>query len=151
MKKINFSNLPSTTTPINATNLNTMQGNIEAEIKLSDVSDLITLNGASFATTYTSKIFKQNNIVSMQLYLSLDTPTQAELNQAVATLDASIKPRNAIMIPCLIGSTGRSGWNHEYMGQASISASSGNIQVRDVITMTDTSKKYICINATYMI
>ena len=30
MEKINFSNLPSTTTPINASNLNTMQDNIEA-------------------------------------------------------------------------------------------------------------------------
>ena len=32
MDKINFKNLPDETTPINATNLNTMQNNIESYI-----------------------------------------------------------------------------------------------------------------------
>lgn len=39
MQKINFKNLPSTDTPINATNLNLMQDNIESAIE--DVEDTI--------------------------------------------------------------------------------------------------------------
>lgn len=41
MQKINFQNLPSTTTPVNATNLNALQTNVENAIptKISDLTN----------------------------------------------------------------------------------------------------------------
>lgn len=44
MQKINFQNLPSTTTPINATNLNAMQSNVEAVFNGSEVMGNIVVD-----------------------------------------------------------------------------------------------------------
>lgn len=51
MQKINFQNLPSTTTPINATNLNQLQTNIENAIKESDPVGTIKMFAGSTAPT----------------------------------------------------------------------------------------------------
>lgn len=59
MEKINFSNLPDTTTPINATNLNTMQDNIEAEIGTK-------ISKSAIKTISTSDDF--NNLIETGIY-----------------------------------------------------------------------------------
>lgn len=51
MQKINFQNLPSTTTPINATNLNQLQTNVENAIKESDPVGTIKMFAGSTAPT----------------------------------------------------------------------------------------------------
>lgn len=55
MQKINFQNLPNTTTPINATNLNAIQTNAETAINdvASDLSDYVdgTTTMGSIKTT----------------------------------------------------------------------------------------------------
>lgn len=65
MQKINFQNLPSTTTPVNASNLNTMQSNIESDINSrasritfsisSNSSKTLTFPDSGMATLFTGK------------------------------------------------------------------------------------------------
>lgn len=65
MDKIEFKNLPDTTTPLNAENLNTMQNNIEAEIN--------SLPVAKYRTSGTA--FDDPNTTTYDLILtSLNTP-----------------------------------------------------------------------------
>lgn len=63
MEKINFENKPSTNTPINATNLNLLQDNIEDEfdIKDAEIGDLNSLN-----TTDKSNLVIAINEINLQ-------------------------------------------------------------------------------------
>lgn len=50
MQKINFQNLPNTTTPVNATNLNQLQTNVESEINGRDYRQSFTISANSSKT-----------------------------------------------------------------------------------------------------
>ena len=59
MKKIEFKNLPDTTTPINATNLNKLQTNVENAVSEAVQSNIITANLAEetpLSTTSSTKV-----------------------------------------------------------------------------------------------
>lgn len=58
MQKINFQNLPNTTTPVNATNLNQLQTNVESEINGRDYRQSFTISANSSKTlSFTGAIF----------------------------------------------------------------------------------------------
>ena len=58
MQKINFQNLPNTTTPVNATNLNQLQTNVESEINGRDYRQSFTISANSSKTlTFSSNSF----------------------------------------------------------------------------------------------
>ncbi len=69
MNKINFQNLPNTTTPINSTNLNQMQDNTEDyvdETKTSinaDITKLLTALGLNVDTYSSSSTYAVGNMV----------------------------------------------------------------------------------------
>lgn len=50
MQKINFQNLPNTTTPVNATDLNQLQTNVESEINSRDYRQSFTIPANSSKT-----------------------------------------------------------------------------------------------------
>ena len=94
MQKINFQNLPNTTTPINATNLNAIQTNAENAINLkADTSSLSTVaTSGSYAdltnkpTIPTNSDFTLNGLSEKSYNNLTDKPTIPTVNNATLTI-----------------------------------------------------------------
>lgn len=67
MNKINFQNLPSTATPLNAENLNQMQDNIENEINLTKPIELYYNSSASYVSATLNDNITNYDIVTIIL------------------------------------------------------------------------------------
>lgn len=67
MQKINFQNYPNTSTPINSTNLNQLQTNIENEI--GDLSNLDTDVKTNVVNAINSLYFKENEELELDAYM----------------------------------------------------------------------------------
>lgn len=114
MQKINFQDLPSTTTPINATNLNAIQTNAETEInkaiKTNDASILASVTpinitptaGSNYAPYGNSFYYKIGTRVHVHLGLQGLTP---DTNQYVATMPTGYIPYTALAIVGVGGSS----------------------------------------------
>lgn len=71
MQKINFQNLPNTTTPINATNLNQLQTNVETDIDNTNLKLIHGIKGSnvSYSTLDDFKVDLITNTYSSGSYL----------------------------------------------------------------------------------
>ena len=93
MAKINYQNLPSTTTPLNATNLNSMQETITSQA-------LSSLLVNSWATNGYNKVIKDNNIVHLTMSVRYGTAAK------ILTLPAGYRPSSTVILPSYNGSVG---------------------------------------------
>ena len=75
MQKINFQNLPNTTTPLNATNMNQLQTNVENAINGDDqtwIPTISTLEEVAPTITYTTQsgVYKRvGNLIFIRFYI----------------------------------------------------------------------------------
>ena len=89
MQKINFQNLPNTTTPVNDTNLNLLQDNVENALNLkADTSSLPTVNDATLtiqANSTTVATFTANASTNETANLTIPTKTSDLVNDSFLT------------------------------------------------------------------
>lgn len=100
MEKINFQNLPSTETPINSTNLNQMQTNIENAInKLEEDSgwQRLTDTGESYAPIDYRKM-GQLVVLSSRWYSETGISVNAWSNMILGTLPEGFRPTTNIQL-----------------------------------------------------
>lgn len=89
MKKINFENLPSTNTPINATNLNLMQDNFEEAITAQDITDELV-----YPTEYSStkiKFYKFGSLIHLEGTITVGSNITS--GQAVLSIPTEYAPK----------------------------------------------------------
>ena len=93
MTKINFQNLPNTTTPLNATNLNSIQ-NIDSTVAL---NSYLTNSWAKNGYCGASKI---NSVITVTLSVRYGTAA------LIGTLPSGYRPSETIIIPTYNGTVG---------------------------------------------
>ena len=102
MQKINFQNLPSTTTPVNATNLNQLQTNVENEFNVGSWTNLTLLNNF---IAYTGQNTPQYRRIGKCVYLrgviktSVDVTTST---RTIATLPFTTTQYTNTYYPCVM-------------------------------------------------
>lgn len=105
MKKIKFEDLPSQNSPINATNLNQMQDNIENAINnTGEWQDLEIINGwENYDTSifYPGQIKKDKSRIYLRGVLKLDNKT----DNIIAYLPEEYRPEKALMLPAITNIT----------------------------------------------
>lgn len=93
MAKINYQNLPNTTTPLNATNLNTMQ----------DISSTVALSSYlvnSWETNGYCSVSKINDIIFLTLSVRRGT------TDTILTLPSGYRPSSTVIVGVYNGNTG---------------------------------------------
>lgn len=103
MEKINFQNLPSTDTPINSTNLNQMQDNIEEAINIVKEDSgwkELTETGESYAHIKYRKIGKMLEINS-NWYSETGISVNAYGELLLGTLPEGFRPSKGIVLPIM--------------------------------------------------
>ena len=101
MQKIEFKDLPDTTTPLSASNLNTMQDNIENEIedlKNDEWQNLsLTSNWSRFSDTFNIPSYsKRGNFVYLRGLLKRSSNIVGE--ETIATLPENYRPLKRILL-----------------------------------------------------
>lgn len=102
MQKINFQNLPSTTTPVNATNLNQLQTNVENEFNVGSWTNLTLLNDF---ITYTGQNTPQYRRIGKCVYLRGIIKVSSDVSSStrtIATLPFTTTQYTNTYYPCVM-------------------------------------------------
>lgn len=154
MTKITFEDLPSTNTPLSASNLNTMQDNIENSFKTTQtnsdtdtyccnyVNNLVNSTGWTQigSNSYDTRYNKSGNVISVQCYSPANTTIAGYGQTVVGTLPSALKPAVNIR-----GGVYARGNSNVYV---QINSANGNIVIFNwgsAITYTDSGQMAFCI------
>lgn len=97
MDKINFQNLPNTTTPVNATNLNQLQTNVENAINAITTVTTESITPASGVTMSTYSYLRKNGKVVDFYYQFNGIAISADTVTTVGTLPEGFRPNKSFV------------------------------------------------------